>query len=200
MQAQTITERQLIKRFCEQHGIVMLLHFTRIENLAGILREGLIPRRELERRAPSGRPVFCDHYRKPWYDRANCLSISFPNSKMFYMVRKRSPSAKWVVLKIKPNVLWELDCAFCFKNAWSRQLRAIGLPRLKSYESFVGLFGRYGRRPLNRQAEVLVFNRMEFPEFIEWVYFQNAVDRTQWKTTDGQAFGIGSSVDARFFR
>jgi hypothetical protein len=203
MRPQPVTERLMIKRFCEERKIVMLLHFTRLENLNGILREGLVCRKELEGRAKNQQPIFCDRWRHWWYKRANCLSVSFPNDLMFCKYRKTFPTAKWVVLKIKPSVLWELDCGFCFKNAWSDEVKRIGLSnltKLKSYESLLGLFGgRSGKYPADRQAEVLVFNRIEFPEYIEWVYFRTREDREYWKNKCGGSPNVPASVAPTFF-
>ena len=203
MKSQALNERQLIKAFCEERKIIMLVHFTRLENLAGILREGLVCRKELEARPKSQRPFFSDLWRHKWYERANCLSISFPNDLMFCRYQRKYPSAKWVVLKIKASVLWELDCAFCFKNAWSNEVRRSGISSLgglKSYDSFVGLFSQWsGKYPVDVQAEILVFNRIEFPEFIEWVYFKSQEDRSYWKSGSGDSINVPSSVEPSFF-
>lgn len=43
-------ERQAIKQFCEQRGIVELVHFTKVLNLPTIVKLGLIGREELERK------------------------------------------------------------------------------------------------------------------------------------------------------
>jgi len=74
------------------------------------------------------------------------------------------------------------------------------LQSLKSYDSFVGMFGAYGRKPLNRQAEVLVFNRLEPGEHFDWIFFNSVADRVDWKSNDGRGLTIGSSVEPKFFQ
>lgn len=44
-----MNEQQAIKVFLEQRNINKLYHFTRVENLSGILENGLLPVRELQR-------------------------------------------------------------------------------------------------------------------------------------------------------
>lgn len=44
-----MNEQQAIKAFLEQRNINKLYHFTRVENLSGILENGLLPVRELQR-------------------------------------------------------------------------------------------------------------------------------------------------------
>jgi hypothetical protein len=120
-----------IRRICNRHCITTLVHFTRIENLRSILQNGLLNRSLLETR---GQQFFCnDSDRVDGHPEAICLSISFPNYRMFYSIRKQKEKAEevkdsqWVVLLLDAKVLWELDCAFCQENASSNAVRHIPL-------------------------------------------------------------------------
>ena len=112
-----------IRRFCTEHDITKLLHYTRVENLRSILREGLLSRETLDSRGQQY--WYNDQSRVVGYKNAICLSISFPNYKMFYSKREEKKKVEevsdshWVVLHIDAEVLWELDCALFQKNAAS---------------------------------------------------------------------------------
>ena len=106
-----------IQQICKKRCITTLFHFTRIENLQSILHEGLIGRSILETRGKQF--LWNDNDRSDCCPQATCLSISFPNYKMFWEIRKTKEKAEgikdsqWVVLLLDAKVLWELDCAFC---------------------------------------------------------------------------------------
>lgn len=161
-----------IKNICRQRGISAAVHFTRIENLSSILDQGLLSRVELQKR--NIRAIYNDAQRLDGYPNAICLSISFPNYRMFYRYRVNSQS-KWVVIALDASVLWEKDCAFCITNAASSFVRRIPLDQRKLVSAFEGLFGDYNdgtvhvRRsdlylpasyPTNPQAEVLAFEAL----------------------------------------
>jgi WD40 repeat protein len=178
-----------IQQICEERGITTLLHFTRIENLRSILREVLLDRSILETR---GQVRFNDPQRLDGYKKAICLSISFPNYQLFNKFSRPSENSrpdysKWIVLLLKAEVLWELDCAFCQENSASKPVRSIRLPDLKKTDALESLFdevycdtnGNYYKRldqqiprhyPTHPQAEVLVFNRIQI-EYIKEVHF-----------------------------
>ena len=52
-----------IQEFCEQRNIRTLIHFTRVENLRGILTHGLLSRAELEHMQLDLSPIFNDQKR-----------------------------------------------------------------------------------------------------------------------------------------
>ena len=119
-----------IRQICTERSITTLFHFTRIENLRSILQEGLLSHSNLETREP--RPLFNDNDRADWCPEANCLSISFPNYKMFYSIRGKKKAegvkdSQWVILLLNADILWELDCAFCQTNAASSSLSTLSL-------------------------------------------------------------------------
>jgi len=110
-----------IEGIAKQRNIRWLVHFTRVENLESILKNGLIPRNNFEEL--DNEPLTNDKIRLDGYLNATSLSIEFPNYRMFWKCRcdakeKDSiPHETWVVLGIKTSVLWEKDCAFCLTNA-----------------------------------------------------------------------------------
>lgn len=159
----------------QSRGINYLWHFTKIENLPSILINGLIPRAMLE--AQNAIVAYNDTYRFDAQRGANCLSIGHPNYKMFYSLRRQNENQVWIVLAIKPDVLWMKDCAFCHENAASNNVVAIPIDQRKSVQAFRQMFdaveGKPSREtlklpdscPTNPQAEILVFGVIE-PRYI----------------------------------
>ena len=154
-----ITERQ----------ISCLIHFTRVENLANILRKGIIPRNDL----PSSEFIANDTLRADGFPRASCLSVSFPNYKMLY-THKQGTSSNWAVLEISPEVLVDVRCSFYRTNAAASESRfqsefspetllgAGALHQLFS-EPFVGLRDHLRLPPdypTDPQAEILAFGKI----------------------------------------
>ena len=117
---------KLIRQFCTERNITKLVHFTRIENLRRISIEGLLSREQLETRGQKF--LFNDSDRVDGHKNGTCLSLNFPNYKMFYSIREEKKkveevsNSQWVVLLLDAEVLWELDCAFCQENASSKSL------------------------------------------------------------------------------
>lgn len=107
------SQQQAIRDFCEERGVWEVVHFTHSDNLPTILSMGLLSIRELKARKIDYR--FNDQQRIEGRDDAICLSISFPNYRMFYKYRQNSNL--FVVISIAPRILWELDCYFCPTNA-----------------------------------------------------------------------------------
>lgn len=184
-----------IKRFCKERGIETLFHFTRIEYLHNILQDGLLGRRYLEKHGLPFIPN--DPVRADWCPEANCLSISFPNYPMFYSIRKKKKSegvndSQWVVLLLDAKVLWELDCAFCQRNAASNAISTISLDKRKKPETLKDMFSDfYGIKhqnlsipqnyPTHPQAEVLVFDQIPM-EYINAIHFRDATIMKQWRS------------------
>lgn len=71
-----------IQGFVVERKIKYLVHFTRIENLSSIMSYGLIPVASLSERRIDY--VNNDLYRIDGFENATCLSIQFPNYKMFH--------------------------------------------------------------------------------------------------------------------
>jgi len=200
-----------IHDFCLERGIANIIHFTREENLDGILSRGLVNRTSVDQFPVSERPVINDIIRADRQKDSISVSISFPNYKMFYKYRKRDTAASWVVLKLSATILWELDCAFCIRNAASREVSETPLQDRKAVVSLRQMFGDFPdmeRSVLHipesyttdPQAEVLVFETID-PSMINMVCFSDQKNLSDWQQTHVNCtpqpkFG----VDNRYFR
>lgn len=159
-----------------------MYHFTRADNLYNILEHGILPRTELERRGISY--VYNDDLRLDGFKDASSFSISFPNYKMFYLLRKYS-NAKWCVIEVSSSILWEKECIFCFCNAASNVEVEIPVDEKKGIDALRRLFNDMAgfpareqldipsNYPTNPQAEVLVIGIVE-KEYIKRIIFNSA--------------------------
>ena len=162
----------------KSRSINYVWHFTKIENVDSIIANGLIPRATLE--AQGAAVAYNDQCRMDGQRTANCLSIGYPNYKMFYSLRCQDSSQIWVVVAFKPEILWLKDCAFCHENAASNNVTAIPIQNRRGVAAFRRMFdpvaGKPDRAtlklpddyPTNPQAEILVFDTIE-PQYIERV-------------------------------
>lgn len=164
--------------------IPYLVHFTRAGNLVSILLHGLCSVQKAEQLGLT--PQINDTQRLDGHPGAISVSIGFPNHRMFYKCRQLSGASDvWVVLLIAPDLLWDLDCAFCQRNAADHRIRGRPLAELKTAEALRGLFHRIDGLPSREeqrlqpfdptdvQAEVLVFDTIA-PGRIIGVAFDNA--------------------------
>jgi hypothetical protein len=191
-----------IRTYCAARSVGTLVHFTRLENLTGIVADGLLPRSALELRA--NRVVFNDSVRADGRKDAVCLSVSFPNYKMFYRYRQADRAAIWVVLLIRADVLWELDCAFCWANAACSAISRLSSAILKEPSSLVRMFAdqcevsgisRAACRipdhfPTNPQAEVLAFSHVPV-SYIIGAYFEEHSGKSKFLLPRGISFATG---------
>lgn len=86
-----------IQEIVQQRNITKLFHFTHSDNLASIIESGLLSRSDLD--AEGDDYSFNDSERIDGHLDAICLSVSFPNAKMFYKCRMLKPG-NWVILEI----------------------------------------------------------------------------------------------------
>jgi hypothetical protein len=111
-----------IGRWLTERGIERLTHFTPLTNVQNICKYGLIPREylglEIVRLALG--PEFTDQHRMDGIPQYNCLSVTFPNYKMFYTKRQSSPGARWAVIEYSADVLKILWAEYCPTNSASR--------------------------------------------------------------------------------
>ncbi|WP_341524107.1 DarT ssDNA thymidine ADP-ribosyltransferase family protein [Pseudomonas sp. G.S.17] len=160
-----------------------LVHFTRVENLPSIMQHGLCSITTLAEADVDFRSN--DRLRLEGRPDAVCLSVGYPNEKMFAHYRWQAPEQGWVVLVIDRCVLWTLNVAFCNHNAADHRIRQQSLDDLKTASAFANLFnpvqGLPAREeskllpfdPTDVQAEVLAFDTVP-PELIKGVVFSDA--------------------------
>jgi hypothetical protein len=189
----------------QKRNIKYVFHFTRLENLKNIMDYGLIPRSLLE----SGgiESTFNDSDRIDGCPDASCLSINFPNYKMFWAYRQSLSGVQWVVLAIKARILWEKNCAFCQENAASNAVTRIPLQDRKGVNAFIRLYDEIDNKPsrkdlgisdstpTNPQAEVLVFDIIE-SELIEVVVVEN---QETYNETIKKCPGIKPQIQPAFY-
>ncbi len=159
--------------------IPYLVHFTPLSNLASILKNGLQSRNALA----GYNFIFTDERRSDgWLDWIS-ISVKFPNYKMFYTKRNTLKDVDgWVVLLIRIEALWELECKFILTNAASFGIRMFGDERWSSVKAFEDMFGHVEHRvdipeyyTTDPQAEVMVRN--EIPScYISMIAVQNTCD------------------------
>ncbi len=176
-----------IENILRERQIKYLCHFTRLENLESILTHGLIPRSNLYNAEFNPNPrlrvsgLFNDTVRADNHPDATCLSISFPNSRMFSALRHECINGNWIekqgiywaVIVLKSDVLLDKKCAFYPINAADSDVNSEEADNFKSMEAFLQMFeGNNKERefllpkdPTNVQAEVLVFDKIE-PNYI----------------------------------
>lgn len=172
-----------------QREIKYLVHFTRVENIVSIFKNGLTPVVTLCQNGINF--SYNDEYRLDNCKDANCLSIQFPNYRMFFRYRKQNLNVDWVVLGIRKDILWERDCAFCVENAASNNVRATLLSNRKGVRAFNRLYDEYPGKPTrvqlglipalptHPQAEVLVFDVIK-PEDIIGVAFESEDQKNKY--------------------
>ena len=164
-----------IQQFVKVRGIESLVHFTKVGNIPSILTHGLLGRKSLACHKLDAQ--INDQYR---FDRASdaiCASISFPNYKMFYGLQQSDAESDWAVLRLSPEVLWEIPCAFCITNAASNDVTCVPLEDRMELATLKSMFGDVPpdikRENLgipdsyttNPQAEVLILTAVD-PGFI----------------------------------
>ncbi|KKO61049.1 hypothetical protein VM94_04819 [Janthinobacterium sp. KBS0711] len=182
-----------IQQFATARGIKHLFHFTQLGNLPSILANGLLPTNHLDANRVAS--IRNDQQRIDGTT-GICLSISFPNYKLFYPFRLNTPDTQWVVLAIKPNVLWEKDCAFCRQNAAKAEVTNIPLNMRKTLPALHAMFDDFPgvpraslavpeNYPTHPQAEILVFEPIPPQDIVAIIFNDQAVQR-QYKAMNLQ--------------
>ena len=159
----------------QQRSVTHLVHFTKAQNVPSILRNGLLSRDELSARGIAH--SINDLHRFDYVTGAVCLSVSFPNYKLFYRLRQEHPTDDWVVLRLRPDVVAHKRCAFSYANAATRSIAQSHLAERMTLAALEGMFADHEGMPpratlkipdswpTNPQAEILVLDAIE-PHFI----------------------------------
>ncbi|MBA3525385.1 MAG: DUF4433 domain-containing protein [Sphingomonas sp.] len=202
----------MIEEIIAERGITRLVHFTRLANVTSILKHGLVPRAMIADIAPQGQTN--DPLRLDGREQYNCLSITFPNSRMFYAYMMENPDVDWAVLLLKPALLVEGRVLFCRHNAADNRVTALADEQLKGAAAFQAMFdeidGLEARAdqylkpadPTDVQAEVLVRGLIERAH-LDGIVFQtpaaaqqfNGVGLTRYVSDRRGLFG-----DRNFYR
>lgn len=132
--------RYEIENIAGSRGIKYLFHFTPINNLKSILHNGLYPRDYIDENLPDA--VCTDDARFENMRNSVCLSISFPNYKMFFSKRMELKDIElWAVIVLDANnVLGNHDCAFFQTNAAFGGYRNRSLSEFMTSNAFYSLF------------------------------------------------------------
>lgn len=188
VQADAVTTicRSHIQAQATKRGIRHLVHFTRVANLPSIMSYGLLSVQAAQQQGLT--PLANDQLRLDGHNDAVSLSISFPNAAMFYKYRQLHPQDRWVVLLLRPEVLWTHDCALCQHNAADRRVRSRPWSDLTTSEAFQSMFDeapegartrtaqRLGPQdPTDVQAEVLVRGHIA-PSLVMQMVFEHQDD------------------------
>lgn len=193
-----------ISEMAHERRIEQLIHFTRCENLGGILDRGLLSVSDLE--MDRAEAIRNDLLRLEANPSAICLSVSFPNYRMFYKYRCERKEADWAVLRLSPAILWELDCLFYEMNAADHRMRHRLKSDVQDPNSFAAMFGDVGGArpsmlhpcyPTDVQAEVLVTKPID-PSYILSVAFETEESHRRWAhltenrivTIEGRGAGV----------
>lgn len=196
-----------IAEIVKKRRIEQLIHFTRCENIGPILERGLLSVSDLEMERLGA--IRNDSLRLDEKPSAICLSVSFPNHRMFYKYRCERPDADWAVVRLKPAILWELDCLFYEMNAADHRMRCRSASDVQGPSSFAAIFGDVGVArppklppsfPTDVQAEVLVMEPID-PSYILSVAFETQESHRRWApltenvgvTIEGRGAGLFGS-------
>lgn len=167
--------RFVIEQMMGSKGVSELCHFTPIDNLESILNNGLYPREYIEENLPNA--IWTDESRAEGMKNGVCLSVSFPNNKMFYKKRKEREDIKeWAVIVLDARkVILNHDCAFFPTNAAFSAYRNSPVSDFMHSGAFFSLFedevetcngivkreeGLADEYPTDVQAEVVVFEHI----------------------------------------
>lgn len=106
--------------FLRERSVRHLVHFTHIDNLTSIVKQGILPRSSVKEKG-----IVSDDMRLDGNEEYGCFSLTYPNYLMLYQKRKKSPG-QYIILMIDIEVLSEIkeeDILFFPGNAARSDLR-----------------------------------------------------------------------------
>ena len=180
-----ISSKIKIAQFLKYRRIEKLVHFTNIENLASILKIGLLPRKTLEEQNINF--VYSDESRIEGRKDCICLSVEYPNNKMLF--KKYNTIGEYVVLILnaKPILLNDDKKYYLFINAASvpNSLKSDKLTAPIYFENMFQKQVGWGKPdrdeklpsfvPTCEQAEILLQGSVDIND-IQEVHFRNEKD------------------------
>lgn len=102
------TEKAMLRQILESRGIKSFVHFTRIDNLKGILERGLVP--VLFHEIDNIETMFNDEQRIDSKLDCTSFSIEFPNYRLFSRFRNyKFPGQRWAVISVMAEVIFSQD-------------------------------------------------------------------------------------------
>lgn len=199
-------DRRIISDIIKRE-IEYLVHFTNTKNLESIFEYGLLCRDDLDDNEMLYE--YNDYFRYDNVTQSISTSITSPNYKMFWSIRRENPDEDWAVLFIDAKAALNLKCAFCYINAASSQISTIDLDQRCTYEYYQKMFEenhpKYTRstlnlslnEPTNPQAEVLVLENIP-ANYIKMCLFENNHTYNNYKILCNN-YGIISGYDKGVF-
>ena len=192
-----------VQEYAAEIGVKQLVHFTRESSLESILQRGLVTRDTLTQEGFNG---FNDNVRAD-YTHAVCVSIGFPNYKMWYGIKMDNKDVDWVILVIHPSALWALHCAFCSANAALGSVAAIPIQQRQTLQAFQGMYADVPGKerakldiplywPTNPQAEVLMLQGVPRNYIVGVI----ALNTAQQQRLAAKYPGLQIWVNAAYFR
>lgn len=172
-------DQRELKEYCEERNINELVHFIRCTTLPSLLRYGLITQSILK----NARQIVEDKNRADQKNDHVCMSVDFPNYKLFYKRRKeRIPSESWCIATTSKSLIWERSCIFYPVNA-AKDNGAYGQKGISGFKAmYAEKSGDIKRstsinvsHTTNPQAEILIPDSIP-PRMISTIYFQTDID------------------------
>lgn len=180
-----------IQDVINKRNIKYLVHFTRLENLDNILKNGIIPRNDMEDefvnpfdffdedKKSNGKYIYNDHLRLDAKCDYSCFSIHFPNEKMFYSLRQNNKNTKWAVIVFSSDILLKYDCLFYPCNAADGNVRNEDIALFQGADALESMFYLENREsflrdhhPTDVQAEVLIRGKIS-PNYIKGAFLDD---------------------------
>ncbi len=202
-----------IRRVVNLKHIEAVLHFTSIDNLKSILENEVLSRDEMKKKMINA--AVNDELRLDFCPNCISCSISLPNAPLLFKFKKTYPDRKYVILKLKPELLWEKQCLFCKENAASNNVHlACDLSKPEALERMFGDYDTKHTRkglenlyadgfikdnmPTHNQAEVLVMGKIERKYIAGIYFFEEDIRNILFRNKLLELFKEGSETDFSF--
>jgi hypothetical protein len=179
-----------IRAIAKRRGITKLYHFTPLDNVASILRNGLASQSLLRHHDIP----FLAPDRQRLDNRLDALSLSIHSvNKALLIAYVARSGGDWAILEIDASVLWTHACRFCWTNAASSQLtahrgflggtwafermfqdRPVSTVDLRSQRE---VYSRLDNQPTDMQAEVQVLQPIDSDLVIDFTVKSQSVKK-----------------------